>query len=75
VSDDVEYRSEIEIRNANVPPRPSPVYFAYRLLAAPPGDVTNGAAEPLRKAPAGRNQPCPCGSGKKFKKCCGRATG
>ncbi|MFC1587563.1 preprotein translocase subunit SecA [Planctomycetota bacterium] len=21
----------------------------------------------------GRNQPCPCGSGKKFKKCCGRA--
>jgi len=23
-----------------------------------------------RKAPA-RNKPCPCGSGKKFKKCCG----
>jgi uncharacterized protein len=22
--------------------------------------------------PAGRNQPCPCGSGKKFKKCCAR---
>lgn len=21
--------------------------------------------------PAGRNDPCPCGSGKKFKKCCG----
>jgi len=21
----------------------------------------------------GRNDPCPCGSGKKFKKCCGRA--
>ena len=20
----------------------------------------------------GRNDPCPCGSGKKFKKCCGR---
>jgi hypothetical protein len=30
------------------------------------------AAEPYR-APArvGRNEPCPCGSGKKFKKCCG----
>lgn len=29
--------------------------------------------EPCR-APAkvGRNEPCPCGSGKKFKKCCGR---
>jgi preprotein translocase subunit SecA len=22
----------------------------------------------------GRNDPCPCGSGKKYKKCCGRAT-
>lgn len=21
---------------------------------------------------AGRNDPCPCGSGKKFKKCCGK---
>jgi hypothetical protein len=30
-------------------------------------------AEPYR-APAkvGRNEPCPCGSGKKYKKCCGR---
>jgi len=30
---------------------------------------------PIRKAPvtAGRNDPCPCGSGKKFKACCGRA--
>jgi uncharacterized protein YecA (UPF0149 family) len=24
-------------------------------------------------ASAGRNAPCPCGSGKKFKKCCGAA--
>lgn len=22
----------------------------------------------------GRNDPCPCGSGKKFKKCCGKAS-
>ena len=21
--------------------------------------------------PSGRNEPCPCGSGKKYKKCCG----
>lgn len=27
---------------------------------------------PLIAAPSiGRNEPCPCGSGKKFKKCCG----
>ena len=25
-------------------------------------------------APVGRNEPCPCGSGKKFKRCCGRST-
>ena len=29
-----------------------------------------------RSAPkVGRNDPCPCGSGKKYKKCCGAATG
>ena len=30
-------------------------------------------AKPLRVGPkVGRNDPCPCGSGKKFKQCCGR---
>jgi SEC-C motif-containing protein len=30
---------------------------------------------PASRAPsAGRNDPCPCGSGKKFKKCCGAGT-
>lgn len=29
-------------------------------------------AESAVKAQAGRNDPCPCGSGKKYKKCCGR---
>ena len=27
--------------------------------------------EPIRSTKVGRNEPCPCGSGKKFKKCCG----
>jgi uncharacterized protein len=27
--------------------------------------------EPVGKV--GRNEPCPCGSGKKYKKCCGEA--
>ena len=30
---------------------------------------------PLTQAKVGRNDPCPCGSGKKFKKCCGAAEG
>ena len=28
--------------------------------------------EPVRVTKIGRNEPCPCGSGKKYKKCCGR---
>ena len=37
-----------------------------------------GGAQPavrqvVRGQKVGRNQPCPCGSGKKYKKCCGRA--
>ena len=38
--------------------------------------LVNGEVQPpkqvVREAPkTGRNDPCPCGSGKKFKKCCG----
>jgi uncharacterized protein len=29
---------------------------------------------PHRRPKVGRNEPCPCGSGKKFKKCCGSVT-
>jgi preprotein translocase subunit SecA len=29
-------------------------------------------AAPAPRAAVGRNDPCPCGSGKKYKKCCGR---
>jgi preprotein translocase subunit SecA len=39
----------------------------------------SGGGQPTRRQPAqrktakvGRNDPCPCGSGKKYKKCCGR---
>ncbi|MFZ5632795.1 MAG: preprotein translocase subunit SecA [Bacillota bacterium] len=32
-----------------------------------------GPRQPVRReAKVGRNDPCPCGSGKKYKKCCGR---
>jgi uncharacterized protein YecA (UPF0149 family) len=30
--------------------------------------------EPLRVAKVGRNEPCPCGSGRKAKKCCPELT-
>jgi preprotein translocase subunit SecA len=36
------------------------------------GDSTSGASQPVIKgSKVGRNDPCPCGSGKKHKKCCG----
>ncbi len=36
----------------------------YRQKMGPP-------PSPMRTEKAGRNDPCPCGSGKKYKKCCG----
>ncbi|MFN3244361.1 MAG: YecA family protein [Planctomycetota bacterium] len=40
--------------------------------AAPTANASN-AATPRHAATAPRNAPCPCGSGRKFKKCCGAA--
>ena len=38
-------------------------------------DLGVGVPEPRRNASkVGRNDPCPCGSGRKYKKCCGGAT-
>ena len=45
------------------------------MMSRPQAAVPQGpsAAAPARVQPVvGRNDPCPCGSGKKFKKCCGR---
>ena len=49
-----------------------------------PTSVMQEASDPSAQAPVktivnkapkvGRNDPCPCGSGKKYKKCCGRAS-
>jgi SEC-C motif len=33
---------------------------------------SSSAQETGRRQKIGRNEPCPCGSGKKFKKCCAR---
>ncbi len=37
------------------------------------GDGSSAATQPvISQKKAGRNDPCPCGSGKKYKKCCGQ---
>lgn len=38
---------------------------------AKPGDIVYDKPDPVRVVKIGRNDPCPCGSGKKYKKCCG----
>jgi uncharacterized protein len=49
---------------------------AYRYFRAQRVSPPAHASESRRSAAAkvGRNHPCPCGSGKKYKKCCGGAT-
>jgi len=46
-------------------PRPQRVIFNRGAEAEKPTTVRKSGAE------VGRNDPCPCGSGKKYKKCCG----
>jgi hypothetical protein len=46
-------------------PRPLSSPFAQ-------GDDLLGSSPEPGRTRAGRNDPCPCGSGKKYKKCCGR---
>ena len=50
-----------------VPPPGNPV--------PPPGNPVPPAGSITRRVKVGRNAPCPCGSGKKFKKCCGSPQG
>ena len=52
---------------------------APKPIETPMAQVTPGGTGSPRKQPlkvggskVGRNDPCPCGSGKKYKKCCGR---
>ena len=33
--------------------------------------LSGAAPAPQRAHKVGRNEPCPCGSGKKYKRCCG----
>ncbi|MFQ8600823.1 MAG: SEC-C metal-binding domain-containing protein, partial [Oscillospiraceae bacterium] len=59
----------------------SPEHLPQREQVAKPLETRHGdGSEPARKEPVkkaaepGPNDPCPCGSGKKYKKCCGNST-
>jgi len=50
---------------------PAIVKPGYLALFREDGTI-RGTTYRRQYSPTGRNDPCPCGSGKKFKKCCGR---
>jgi preprotein translocase subunit SecA len=79
-----EARLEAAARSAPAPPAVQPAAAAAAPArpaggalgsplggAAPAGRPMPSAGKPAAAAKVGRNDPCPCGSGKKFKRCCG----
>ncbi len=51
-----------------------PIEIAPSRAKAPPRGHRRSKRQPIVAGPKiGRNDPCPCGSGKKYKKCCGRS--
>jgi len=59
------------VRNmvTSVPRAPTPM---SKVAAASRGDSNVKQAEKVAGKKVGRNDPCPCGSGKKYKHCCGQ---
>ncbi len=60
-------RYMFHVRLARVEERPS-----LRVVEGEGGE-RGKRAEPARSQKVGRNAPCPCGSGKKYKHCCGKS--
>jgi preprotein translocase subunit SecA len=57
---------------ASAPAKPSAPSASAAPAQAQPAERRAPAAAGLDTPPAGRNDPCPCGSGKKYKKCHGQ---
>jgi hypothetical protein len=64
-------KDEIERLHKPAPVKPTPPARPVAPLRSPP-ILTRGLEQPLPTTRVGRNDPCPCGSGKKYKKCCMR---
>jgi preprotein translocase subunit SecA len=75
----VEYLFKIELAGANGQPmvrqrrRDQPIIEHRGALSEGHEDSGATTVKTVRRqgAKVGRNAPCPCGSGKKYKKCCG----
>ena len=66
----IEYVFKVQV---NVTARQMPTGTQNQKIDTTKSDVNNNkkqiSAKDIKKI--GRNDPCPCGSGKKYKKCCG----
>lgn len=71
-----EYIFKVEIPGYKTPERPRVRTSPAPELALVRGNDKNKSSRGMKrmsnKAKIGRNDPCPCGSGKKYKYCCGR---
>ena len=73
-----EAAHQVMLNQGEEQPKPNPITVALKReqVAKPTatsGDGTDTANKTVRKGKkVGRNDPCPCGSGKKYKKCCGK---
>jgi preprotein translocase subunit SecA len=65
----VSYIYRVELVRQDEPARPRPQSVQQNRTEA--GEVNTGAAPQAKSDKVGRNAPCPCGSGRKYKKCHG----
>ncbi len=76
----VQIRSEAELQKVEEPEAPKNVQYHHadyeQALAEANADAEAAAAQPFVRQgqKVGRNDPCPCGSGKKYKHCHGKLT-
>ena len=69
--DTVKMMFTLQLRRREEPKREQVAQPTQESLGSSDGSISK---QPARRSAAkvGRNDPCPCGSGKKYKKCCGR---
>jgi preprotein translocase subunit SecA len=72
----VQIRSEQDIEAVEAPPSPGNVQYHHADYEEALGQAVDTTEQPFVRSnqKVGRNDPCPCGSGKKYKQCHGKLT-
>jgi hypothetical protein len=66
-------KAEVTAQPSVTNPEIAPSWVPSQIAPANPKPAPSWVPSPIKntKPKTGRNEPCPCGSGKKYKKCCG----